>query len=60
MSEPMGIYDGRDLIGEIVVSGNRVVATRITPSGKRVSLGTYPNRRSAMAAVSAAHDGATA
>jgi hypothetical protein len=43
MSEPVGIYDGRDLIGEIVVSGNRVVATRITPSGKRVSLGTYPN-----------------
>jgi hypothetical protein len=49
---PMVVYDGRSSIGEIEDHGRRhVLAFELTPSG-RVHIGTFPDRRTAMRAVS--------
>jgi hypothetical protein len=52
---PMTVYDGRTAIGEIEDHGpRRIIAFDLTPTG-RVSLGQFPDRRSAIRAVSVLH-----
>jgi hypothetical protein len=55
----MVVYDGRNPIGEIEDHGpRRVVAFELTPTG-RAPIGTFPDRRTAMKAVSCRHSEAS-
>jgi hypothetical protein len=57
---PMTLYSGHLAIGEIRDAGaGQVAATYIEPSGKRVALGFYKDRRAAREAIEQRHAGGT-
>ena len=52
---PMTVYDGQTAVGEVEDHGPRkILAFKTSPLGRRVALGTFGDRRSAIRAVAAA------
>ena len=52
---PMTVYDGQTAVGEVEDHGPRkILAFATSPLGRRIPLGTFGDRRSAVRAVAAA------